>query len=318
MGDSSEFANYELYGDPYIRRIANEIEKVKNSKEGNYTQEDFTKFDNLHYLGHEYCSEFFDSLSLPDNSKILELCSGLGTTARFLATKFPTSEITALDYLDSFNQLSSQMNELCGLRNIKSIQGDATALDLAAHGLEGQCDVVLSLQSFYYITDKKNLFSVCYKALKPGGKLYIEDHVVVQDLPLSEQEEEVATKFRFMSRLNQETYANLLKEAGFELNSYTNRNQEWGRYIFQRAQDFLKNKEKLVEEYGEDLWNTRYMSGIHVSCRLYHDLGMSLEEAREAYPLVEQELGSEEFRKYVSEVPPKFGGAYIVATKPLS
>jgi hypothetical protein len=42
---------------------------------------------------------------------------------------------------------------------------------------------------------------------------------------------------------------------------------------------------------------------------------MTLEEAKAAYPLTAQEFGDEEFEKWVCEIPCKFGGAYIKATK---
>ena len=87
------------------------------------------------------------------------------------------------------------------------------------------------------------------------------------------------------------------------------------KIIEDRSERFLRDKASIIEEYGEELWNTRYIAGIHISCRLYHQLGMTLEEAKTAYPLTCIEFGEEEFEKWVCEMPEKFGGAYIKATK---
>ena len=245
---------------------------------------------------------------------MLELCAGNGSTSRFIADRFKC-ELTSVDFLPAFNALHEEMNRLCGITNTRIVHADATQLDLAGLGLEGQNQIVYSLQSFYYIANKPALFAVCNKALVMGGRLYIEDHVVENNIPLDEKEEEIAVKFQFISRLQRPDYIKLLEDAGFHVDEYTFRTTEWSRYLFERSERFLRDKEQILKEYGEELWNTRYVAGIHISCRLYHQLGMTLEEARNTYPLTCAEFGDEEFEKWVCEMPEKFGGAYIKATK---
>jgi SAM-dependent methyltransferase len=311
---SDAFANYDLYADPYLSRLRSEVSKVRTSKPYSpLTASDFSHFDSLHYCGHNYLEDYFISENIDSSSRVLELCAGTGSTSRFVAERF-RADLTAVDFLPAFNELHREMNSLCGL-NYRVVQGDATMLDLAELGLEGQCSIVFSLQAFYYIANKAALFGVCNKALKMGGKLYIEDHVLENDLPLSTEEEEIAVKFQFISRLTREQYEKLLEEAGFRVDEYVYRSTEWARYLFERSERFLRDKQKIIDEYGEVLWNTRYMAGIHVSCRLYHQLEMTVEEAREKYPRTFEEFGEEEFKKWVGEVPCKFGGAYIKATK---
>jgi SAM-dependent methyltransferase len=311
---SDNFASYDLYADPYMNRLRNEVNKVKLSKpEGGFKASDFSHFDSLHYCGHNYIEEFFEHIAIGTHSKCVELCAGNGSTSRFIAERF-NPNLTAIDFLPAFNDLHRQMNELCGFQ-YSIVQGDATKLDLQGLGLQGEADVVYSLQSFYYIENKKALFHNCNKILKLGARLYIEDHVLENDIPLNDQEEEIAKKFQFISRLTRTRYSQLLEEAGFRVDEYVYRTTEWSRYLFERAERFLRDKEKIIQEYGQALWDTRYIAGIHISCRLYHQLGMTLEEAQLAYPLTCAEFGETEFEKWVCEVPCKFGGAYIKATK---
>lgn len=311
---SDSFANYELYADPYMNRLRNEVNKVRLAKpEGGFKPSDFSHFDSLHYCGHNYIEDYFESIGITSSSNCVELCAGNGSTSRFVAERFKPN-LTAVDFLPAFNDLHRQMNELCGF-DYRIVQGDATKLDLEELGLRGQADVVYSLQSFYYIADKKALFANCNKVLKSDGKLYIEDHVLENDIPLLDKEEDIAKKFQFISRLTRSAYTELLEEAGFRVDEYVYRSTEWARYLFDRAERFLRDKNKIIEEYGQELWDTRYIAGIHISCRLYHQLGMTLEEAKAAYPLTAQEFGDEEFEKWVCEIPCKFGGAYIKATK---
>jgi cyclopropane fatty-acyl-phospholipid synthase-like methyltransferase len=312
---SDLFTNYELYAAPYTNRLRNEVEKVRASKpDGPFVASDFSHFDSLHYCGHNYIEEFLEAEHISSNSKVLELCAGNGSTSRFVAERFKP-DLTAVDYLPEYNDLHEKMNTLCGITSTKIVQGDATKLDLQALNLEKQCDVVYSLQSFYYIANKPDLFAVCNNALKIGGKLYIEDHTLENNIPLIEKEEEIAQTFQFISRLTRPEYCKLLEDAGFHVDDYTFRTTEWSRYLYNRSENFLRDKQKIIDEYGEALWNTRHVPGIHISCRLYHQLGMTLEEAKQAYPLTLQEFGEEEFEKWVCEMPEKFGGAYIKATK---
>ncbi|OMJ69185.1 hypothetical protein SteCoe_33164 [Stentor coeruleus] len=312
---SDAFSNYDLYADPYMNRLRNEVAKVKAKKsEGLFIPSDFSHFDSLHYCGHNYIEDFLENEKVNPNTKVLELCAGNGSTSRFVADRFKV-QLTTVDFLPAFNELHRNMNELCGITNTRIIQGDATQLDLVGLGLENECQVVYSLQSFYYIANKPALFSVCNRALKMGGRLYIEDHVVENNIPLIEKEEEIAVKFQFISRLQRHDYVKLLEDAGFHVDEYVFRTTEWSRYLFERSEKFLREKEQIISEYGQELWDTRYVAGIHISCRLYHQLGMTLDEAKTAYPLTCAEFGEEEFERWVCEMPAKFGGAYIKATK---
>lgn len=311
---SDKFANYDLYADPYMNRLRNEVNKVRQAKSGLVCKpSDFSSFDSLHYCGHNYIEDFFVSQNIGSDSHVVEFCAGTGSTSRFIAERF-NPHLTAVDFLPAFNDLHRQMSQLCEF-NYEIIQGDATQLEIEQLNLKNKADIVYSLQSFYYINDKASLFANCNKLLKENGKLYIEDHVLENDIPLNEKEEEIATKFQFISRLTRSEYNRLLNEAGFRVDDYTYRTTEWSRYLFDRAERFLTDKNKIIEEYGQELWNTRYVAGIHISCRLYHQLGMTLDEAQRAYPLTAAEFGPAEFEKWVCEVPSKFGGAYIQATK---
>mmetsp|Transcript_808 Transcript_808/g.108 ORF Transcript_808/g.108 Transcript_808/m.108 type:complete len:133 (+) Transcript_808:211-609(+) len=104
--------------------------------------------------------------------------SGTGITSRAIAKDF-NFNVVSVDYLQHFTNIANQLNALCGLQNkITAIQGDMTSLDLEANQYVGKFDAVISIQAFLHIRDKKALFTLCNKALKNGGMLYIEDFTV--------------------------------------------------------------------------------------------------------------------------------------------
>lgn len=234
MVDSSEFANYELYSNPSIRRYHRELAKVKSSKNPPYSSDDFTHFDSLSYCGHSSIKNYFDTLSLTENSIILDVCSGIGATARFINSQYGCN-IVSVDYIKEFIELGNEINKLSGTVKIRSYATNAVEMDLVELGVEEHCDVAYSLQSFYYILDKQSLFSNINKALNMNGIFYIEDHVRLNDLPLTGEEMEICKNFSFIHQLDKEEYTTLLEAAGFEILFYENKPIEFARYVYARA-----------------------------------------------------------------------------------
>jgi SAM-dependent methyltransferase len=309
----NDWANYGLYQDPYVSRVHRAVDKVLLAQKEKYTPEDFTPFDSMHYCDHRYVEAFFNELPQEHKIKALELCSGCGSTARFVFTKFNV-DLTCIDFLEGFNGINRRINDLCGF-DIKVHQGDASALEHERIGVQGDADAVYSIQSLLHVVNKPGTFESCNKALKVGGKLYIEDFTLENDLPRSEEELAAQAKLRFDSCPTQAEYTAFLEDAGFRVDSYIHRTREWSIYVYERAERFLREKEAVLAEHGEDVWNGRYMSAIHNTTKLYHDLGMTLEEAKQTYPLTFAELGEETFKKWVQDTPQKYGGSYITATK---
>lgn len=125
---------------------------------------------------------------------MLDLCSGIGSTSRLIASKYD-SNVISVDLIDELVQVNQVMNDLCQYNKIKTVESDATQLDLVALDIEGKCDLLLSIQSFLYVHDKKGLFNLCNRALKPGGYLYIEDHIGINSEPLPDELDRISKDF---------------------------------------------------------------------------------------------------------------------------
>jgi phosphoethanolamine N-methyltransferase len=313
---TNEWATYELYQEPYTRRIHGEIDKVLALGKDAYTAQDFTHFDSLHYCGHEWIKEFFDSINIPAGQtlKVLELCSGFGSTARFVASNYPV-EITCVDFSPSFNAINSRINEIIGLSNISTMQGDISQLPLGK-GFSGEFDVVYSLQSIFHNEDKIPIYAGCFQALKEGGRIYIEDFNIEHPQYVFSPEERVAfDNLHFHSFHSNKGYEQLLKDAGFTIDSSVSRTREWSLYVFERAENFLRIKDQIVRDYGEEVFNSRYIRGIENTPKLYHDLGLTADEVVERFPLMTQHWGKDNLLNWVLSVPQKAGGIYLVGSK---
>ncbi len=112
--------------------------------------------------------------------KILDVPCSTGRIALQLASK--GFEITAMDYNEKLLEIGKQ--EAIGkvAEEIKWVQGDMRQLNF-----EGDFDAVLCLfNSFGYFEDADNLAFLegAYRALKPGGCLLIDAHVMETLLPI--------------------------------------------------------------------------------------------------------------------------------------
>lgn len=303
-----ELEKHGLYGGPSVQRYLREIEKVKSSKEAPYSYTDFEFFDSLNYGGNSKFREYLTRIQLTQGALALDLGSGIGSTARLASCIFGL-DVVAVDYLPPFADINHSINALCGIHNIKSLAGDASTLDLAAHQIEGKCDLVYSLQVFLYIPDKQSLFRNLFNAVKPGGAFYIEDHLRENKLELTHEEAKIFSEFQMQEPTTIEEYVGLLEGAGLTVEHTQNLGVDFARHTFTRANDWVLNKERILKESGQEYWDTRVAQGIQACC-LYHNLGLSLAEARAEYPALVSYLDEGTFERWV-ESPAKFTGVVV-------
>lgn len=312
---ATDFEQYPLYQDPYVNYLHSQISKVEEQKKEVYHADDFAHFDGMHFCGLNYLAEFIDSINTGSTMKLLSLASGCGSEARFVAQRYSV-DMVSCDFVQGLCEVSTRINALCGLSEcLKVYQADVRYCPLEEWGCVANCDAVYCIQSFLHIPDKPLVLENCNKAIKPGGKLYIEDLTTQFDLPVNEAEQHELDHLRFCSRPTQPEYTALLETAGFTVDDYTFRTEEWSRYGIARAEKYLGMKEQIIADLGQETWDGRFSSGVYTVPKLYHMLNMTFEEAKAEYPLLAAEFGDEEFRKWVEEVPQKFGGTYITCTK---
>mmetsp|Transcript_28 Transcript_28/g.51 ORF Transcript_28/g.51 Transcript_28/m.51 type:complete len:313 (-) Transcript_28:2523-3461(-) len=311
MGDWKDFS---LYSDHMVQRFNNEVDRVEAQNKDTYSPQDFSSFDALHYCGYDYLAPFLESLYKGQSIKVLDLGCGIGGGSRLIASNYQ-SEVTAVDYLEGYCQVHRRINSLCNLENIQVLQGDASTLNLEELGLVGNCDLVFSIQVFLHIPDKTSLFQKCFQALKPGGKLYIEDWAVQSSGPFNQEEEKVAEILGMIDRLSEEEYKKQVEEAGFLVEESRFRTKEWSRYIWSRAESLASREEELVAMHGKDWWEAWSSWSLGYGLSAFHSLEMSLEEIKTEFPTVCQKVGEDTVAGWL-QARQKFGGYYLVATKP--
>ncbi|WP_119460978.1 methyltransferase domain-containing protein [Rhodospirillaceae bacterium SYSU D60014] len=132
---------------------------------------DLTPFDQFHLRGDAATRELAGMAELRPDLAVLDVGSGIGGPARFLATEFGC-RVTGLDLTEDFCRTATMLTARTGLADRVSFrQGDALAMPFA----DGDFDVVWTQHAAMNIADKARLYAESHRVLRPGGRLALND-----------------------------------------------------------------------------------------------------------------------------------------------
>ncbi len=152
-----------------VERIHNELASLDIDDAAPLTVEQLTPFDHYHYFGSEAVDEAIVALGLSPGMRVLDIGSGIGGPARYMATR-SAARVTALELQPDLDALAADLTERCGLAHLVEHRC-GNILD----GLGEAYDAVVSFLCFLHIADRKRLLAACRAVLAAGGGMYIED-----------------------------------------------------------------------------------------------------------------------------------------------
>ena len=206
-----------------------------------------SQFDQYHYEGTDAVDDAIAALRAGPESAILDVGSGLGGPARYIADRSGAA-VTALELQTDLNETAQALTQRCGLDDLVTHHnGDILAGELPA----GSFDGLVSMLCFLHIPDKANLFSSCAAALKPGGIMFIDDYVELADITDAERASLADTIYcNYLP--THSVYLSQVREAGFEIASVLDKSAEWTDFVTDRLAAFHSNRVALVNKYGEE------------------------------------------------------------------
>ena len=113
---------------------------------------------------------FCRRLRMRQGMKILEVGSGLGGSAFYLAETFG-ADVLGLDVSAEMVAVSTERKEEKGLSNVSFRHGDIRTSDLET----GTFDLVWTRDCILYVPEKELVWSNVCAALRPGGQLFVTD-----------------------------------------------------------------------------------------------------------------------------------------------
>lgn len=130
--------------------------------------------DEFHLGGRAATRHLVDRLDLDDTSRVLDIGSGLGGTARYIAATWG-ARVTGVDLTREYVEVAAWLTELVGLDDLVTFV-HASAQDLPAEydGFTAATMVHVGMN----VADKRSLFADVAERLEPGATLAIYDLLV--------------------------------------------------------------------------------------------------------------------------------------------
>lgn len=174
--------------------------------------DDLAGIDEFHLGRREATREFARDLGLIDGMRLIDIGSGLGGPARYMASAYGCV-VTGIDLTEEFVDVANVLTERCGMAmQVSFQQASALALPFADESFERATLIHVGMN----IEDKATLFAEIRRVLRHGGLFGLYEIMQVRDGALPYPMPWAMTPDTSFVR-SPETYRRLLKEAGFSL-----------------------------------------------------------------------------------------------------
>ena len=188
---------------------------------------DIAPVDQLHTRGLAATADLARHIDPAPDMHVLDVGSGLGGPARFLAGAFG-SRVTGIDLTQDFCSVAEMLTRRMGLEKLVVFRrGDACAMPFEDESF----DAALSQNAIMNIADKKRLFAEVHRVLKPGARFAVSCAVTGPGGPLHLPVEWAADASMEFT-VGAEELQGALEGAGFRVVEWTDEteiNLEWMR-----------------------------------------------------------------------------------------
>ncbi len=244
--DKQAIKSMNLYSQ--VDRIYNDLRALGIDDDEVLQVDVLSQFDQYHYFGTDAVKEAMAAAGIGASSQVLDVGAGLGGPARYLA-HHARCNVTALELQDDLNDVATTLTERCGLSdNIDHVCADVLTWDAAA----ASHDALVSWLALYHIADHSALFAQCAKALKPGGKMYIEDLYGLGEFTVEELLH-VRHMLYGQNLPTRQRYIADLAAAGWCDIEFTDMTAPWTGFCSSRLEAYRANHVRNVEVHGEQV-----------------------------------------------------------------
>jgi SAM-dependent methyltransferase len=135
------------------------------------TAEGLAPYDHFHGRGLEATKEMADALTIVATDHLLDIGSGIGGPARYMAQRFGC-RVTGIDLTDEFCEVARYLTRALDFKgNVEFEQGNALAMPFTAASFDGAYSMNVSMN----IADKNAFYREIRRVLKPGGWLMLSE-----------------------------------------------------------------------------------------------------------------------------------------------
>jgi len=202
--------------------------------------------DQWHYHGIDAIRSAAEQLGLGPTSRVLDIGSGVGGPARYFAHA-AGCHVTALELQPELHAIAADLTQRCGLgERVTHLCGDALSCPIP----DGAFDAVVSWLAILHIPDRLHLFRRLARALRPGGKCYVED--LCTRAPFAPQDLKALRHVVFgITVTSIEAYICDLRAAGFIDITAADMTDDWAPYARARLATWRENRTGYARVHGE-------------------------------------------------------------------
>jgi cyclopropane fatty-acyl-phospholipid synthase-like methyltransferase len=223
-------------------RFLNNYNHLKSSLNREPTLEEISDIDQLHYNGIEAVDEAILKTKITSKSLVLDIGSGIGGPARYLAHK-TNSIVHAVELQKSLNDIAIELTLKYKLNeHVIHINGDILNYNFN----KIKYNNIVSWLSLYHIPNRTKLLKTLYNVLDDKGYIYVEDFYLKKNL-ISSEKKLLAKNFHANHLVNLKTYKEELKKNKFDLIEYIDMSSDWTKFTQNRLLNFKKNYNKYVQ-----------------------------------------------------------------------
>ncbi len=191
--------------------------------------------DQDHYGGTAVNDALAKCAHISSGSKVVDLCAGLGGPARYLAHRYGAF-VTGVELTPARVAGAAELTQRVGLSSqVRVIEGNVTALPLP----DASQDAVVSQEALFHVPDLARALSEAHRVLRPGGRIAFTDWIAHE--PLSAVDKQLLWDGMAAATLiNIDRHAELLRGAGFQIESIEDETDRWGIILAERLRMYQK------------------------------------------------------------------------------
>jgi ubiquinone/menaquinone biosynthesis C-methylase UbiE len=145
---------------------------------------------------------------------VLDLGSGAGIDAILAAEKVgDTGKVIGVDMTEEMIAKAKRNAKRQGIKNVEFILGEIENLPLK----DNSVDTIITNCVINLTPDKSKTFSEAYRVLKPGGKVYLSDIVLLKELSNEQRNDKNLISGCVAGALLKDDYLNKIKAVGFKV-----------------------------------------------------------------------------------------------------
>lgn len=112
-------------------------------------------------------------MEIRPGDSVLEVGSGLGILANYVATRFPDSDVTGIEIAPE--KIRKAREDFSETPYLRILEGDALSLEFK----ESSFDIVYCRYVLEHVSDPAIVLSEIFRVLKTGGKIFVQENNIL-------------------------------------------------------------------------------------------------------------------------------------------